>query len=151
VLEYLNVPHDIELRDPKRLTLRAQVKNEDVAEGAPDRIVGEAETAQQSSASATVAHPETKLVPAVYSPPENSAAPATVVAPAPARGTIVLDAVGGIAIPDFHGKSLRACLEQAQAIGLELEVSGSGMAQSQSPAAGARIPPGGHVTVRFGR
>jgi cell division protein FtsI (penicillin-binding protein 3) len=152
VLEYLNVPHDIEFRDPKRLNLRAQVKSEDVTEGAADRIVGEAETAQQSSVPATVTHPETKLVPAAYSPTDNSAAaPATVVAPAPARGTIVLDAVGGVAVPDFHGKSLRACLEQAQAAGIELEVSGSGIAQSQSPAAGARIPPGGHVTVRFGR
>lgn len=153
VLEYLNVQHDIELRDPKRLTLRAQVKNEDVAEGAADRIVGEAETAQQSSVPATVAHPETKLVPAAYSPQENPAAPASATASTstPARGTIVLDAVGGIAVPDFHGKSLRACLEQAQASGIELEVSGSGIAQAQSPAAGARIPPGGHVTVRFGR
>jgi hypothetical protein len=34
---------------------------------------------------------------------------------------------------------------------LELEISGSGVGQTQSPGAGARIPPGGHVSVVFGR
>jgi cell division protein FtsI (penicillin-binding protein 3) len=71
-----------------------------------------------------------------------------------ARGgvdTVVLDVAGGVQVPDFSGKSLRAALEQAEQEGLELEVSGSGVAQTQSPAAGSHIPHGGHVSVRFGR
>src|SRR5207302_7149348 len=33
VLAYLNVPHDVEFQDPKRLMLRAKIEDEDVAEG----------------------------------------------------------------------------------------------------------------------
>jgi hypothetical protein len=68
-----------------------------------------------------------------------------------ARGTVVLDVGGKVAVPDFHGKALRAALEEAESAGIELEVSGSGVGQAQSPPAGARISPGGHVSVRFGR
>lgn len=64
---------------------------------------------------------------------------------------MVLDVAGGIEVPDFSGKPLRAALEEAQGAGIELEVSGSGVAQTQSPPAGSHIPHGGHVSVRFGR
>jgi len=46
---------------------------------------------------------------------------------------------------------LRSALEEAESAGIELEVSGSGVGQAQSPSAGARIAPGGHVSVVFGR
>jgi cell division protein FtsI (penicillin-binding protein 3) len=69
----------------------------------------------------------------------------------PAKGTVVLDVAGGVEVPDFEGKSLRAALEQAENAGIELEVSGSGIAQAQSPPAGSHIPHGGHVSVRFGK
>ena len=63
----------------------------------------------------------------------------------------MLDVAGGVLVPDFKGKSLRAALEAAEEAGLELDVNGSGVGQEQSPAAGSRIPPGGHVSVRFSR
>jgi hypothetical protein len=56
-----------------------------------------------------------------------------------------------VLVPDFHGKTLRSALEVAESAGLELEVNGSGVGRDQTPPAGARIPPGGHVTVRFTR
>jgi PASTA domain len=56
-----------------------------------------------------------------------------------------------VLVPDFRGKSLRLALEEAESAGLELEISGSGVGQEQSPPAGSRMPPGGHVNVRFGR
>ena len=71
--------------------------------------------------------------------------------PEQARGTVVLDVAGGVLVPDFRGKSLRTALEEAESAGLELEVNGSGVGLDQSPAAGSRIPPGGHVSVHFGR
>jgi beta-lactam-binding protein with PASTA domain len=67
------------------------------------------------------------------------------------RGTVVLDVAGGVQVPDFRGKSLRSALEEAESAGIELEVNGSGVGREQSPAAGSRIPPGGHVSVVFGR
>jgi len=156
VLGYLGVPHDIDFRDPKRLLLKAQAKDADMAEGSPDRVVGEAEPALQNVAPAPAApitqpRSDAKLVPATFTHPSSPAPPRTITPPAPPHGTIVLDVDGGVLVPDFHGKPLRTCLEQAQSAGLELEVNGSGVAQSQSPAAGSRVPPGGHVVVRFGR
>ena len=67
------------------------------------------------------------------------------------RATLVLDVTGGVLVPDFRGKSLRTALEEADAAGIELEVSGSGVGQEQLPLAGSKVPPGGHVSVRFGR
>jgi len=73
-------------------------------------------------------------------------------APLPANGTVVLDVEqGGIAVPSFLGKSVRSAIEIAQANGFDLEIVGSGIAQDQSPAAGAHVPSGAKITVRFGR
>jgi beta-lactam-binding protein with PASTA domain len=70
----------------------------------------------------------------------------------PANGTVVLDVEqGGIAVPSFLGKSVRSAIEIAEANGLDLEIVGSGAAQDQSPAAGAHVPSGTKITVRFGR
>jgi cell division protein FtsI (penicillin-binding protein 3) len=161
VLGYLGVPHDIDFRDPKRLLLKTEAKDSDMAEGSLDRVANEAEPATPA---ATATPPATeppdkgaskkdpRLVPASY-PPTSTAptrTPSPAAAPA-ARETIVLDVGGGVLVPDFRGKPLRTCLEQAQSAGLELEVSGSGVAQSQSPPAGSRVPHGGHVVVQFGR
>src|SRR5207302_1708945 len=42
ILSYLNVSHDTEFQDPRRMTLRAQIKSDEMVEGAPDRILAEA-------------------------------------------------------------------------------------------------------------
>jgi cell division protein FtsI (penicillin-binding protein 3) len=71
---------------------------------------------------------------------------------APLRGTVVLDVEqGGIEVPSFTGKTVRAAIEAAQGAGLELEAVGSGVARQQSPAAGAHVTAGAHITVQFGR
>jgi cell division protein FtsI (penicillin-binding protein 3) len=70
----------------------------------------------------------------------------------PSNGTVVLDVEqGGIAVPSFLGKSVRSAIEIAEASGLDLEIVGSGIAQDQSPAAGAHVASGTKITVRFGR
>jgi cell division protein FtsI (penicillin-binding protein 3) len=80
----------------------------------------------------------------------NSVANASV--PPPASGTVVLDVEpGGIVVPSFAGKSVRSAIELAEASGLDLEIVGSGLAQEQSPAAGARVTGGTTITVKFGR
>lgn len=174
VLAYMNVPHDVELQDPKRMWLRAHTKEDEVYEAAPDYIASEQE---HGDTPAPAASPQTQTpvtpLPAqdlrlrtvtaaskstsgpsassIASPPAAMVQPASFKAPEPQRGTVVLDVAGGTLVPDFRGKSLRTALEEAESVGLELEVSGSGVGQDQSPAAGSRIPPGGHVSVHFGR
>ncbi|HJX84208.1 MAG TPA: penicillin-binding transpeptidase domain-containing protein, partial [Candidatus Angelobacter sp.] len=159
VLGYLGVPHDVAFRDPQRLMLRAQAKDADLVEGSTDRIASEAEPATAPLVAATPPQTQTdaELVPATYtSAPAPARQPEPVrqtaaAVPVPARGTIVLDAGGGVVVPDFRGKPLRTCLEEAESAGIELDATGSGVAQTQSPPAGSRIPHGGQVSVRFGR
>jgi cell division protein FtsI (penicillin-binding protein 3) len=169
VLAYLNVPHDVDLRDPKHLWARKHAKDVDSSEVAPDYIASQEGNSEGPAAplpaTPTPSNPEMKTVAAATSKPEsqpaiavntNAAAAATAQqtapkAPEPPQGTVVLDVAGGVLVPDFKGKPLRSALEAAEEAGLELDVSGSGVGQSQSPPAGSRIPPGGHVAVAFGR
>jgi cell division protein FtsI (penicillin-binding protein 3) len=175
VLGYLNVPHDVELQDKRRLQLRAKARDEVMTEAAPDHIAdqsvpAEALPAGQESHAATttkVASADVHSVPdltanAAPAPPtattkptvsKTTTNPSPVITPvsAPVRGTLVFDTAGGALVPDFRGMPVRSALEQAQAAGIELEVSGSGVGREQSPEAGAKLPPGGHVMVRFSR
>ncbi|MGA6980032.1 MAG: penicillin-binding protein 2 [Candidatus Sulfotelmatobacter sp.] len=69
----------------------------------------------------------------------------------PATGTVVLDVEqGGIEVPSFVGKTVRAAVEAAEAAGLELEAVGSGVGRQQSPLAGTHVAAGTNVTVQFG-
>jgi len=158
VLAYWNVPHDVEVQDTKHFLLRAKAKEQDVTDASPDHIAVEAEQvgvpAPDPKAIAPQTKTEVKTVASATSAPTASPASSSASAPISStdeRGTVVLDVAGGVEVPDFSGKPLRAALEEAQDAGIELEVSGSGVAQTQSPAAGSRIPHGGHVSVRFGR
>jgi cell division protein FtsI (penicillin-binding protein 3) len=70
----------------------------------------------------------------------------------PSSGTIVLEVEqGGIIVPSFAGKSVRAAIEIAAGSGLDLDVMGSGLAQQQEPAAGSHVAAGSKVVVRFAR
>jgi cell division protein FtsI (penicillin-binding protein 3) len=70
----------------------------------------------------------------------------------PSSGTVVLDVEqGGIVVPSFLGKSVRAAIEMAQETGLDLDAVGSGLARQQSPAPGSHVASGSQVTVKFGR
>jgi len=72
--------------------------------------------------------------------------------PASPSGTVVLDVEqGGIVVPSFLGKSVRSAIELAQSSGLDLDVIGSGLAQEQSPQAGAHVSAGSRITVKFWR
>jgi cell division protein FtsI (penicillin-binding protein 3) len=54
-------------------------------------------------------------------------------------------------VPDFSGKPVRAVAEQAAAMGLAVELSGSGVARQQSPPPGTPLAAGTRVTVEFER
>jgi cell division protein FtsI (penicillin-binding protein 3) len=174
VLAYMNVPHDVELQDPRRMWLRTHTKEDEISEAAPDYIAsaqGNADTPDDQSSSpqqppapapiqqdpklrtvaATSKSASGPTAPSITTAPVATVQPASFKAPEQPHGTVVLDVAGGVLVPDFHGKSLRVALEEAESAGLELEVNGSGVGQDQSPAAGSRIPPGGHVSVHFGR
>ena len=174
VLEYLHVPHDMQL-PPNRQVWLAQnkVKDSDLDESSPDHLGSSlelADTGSLESAPAPPAPPQTAkpsaaqgaVVPAamrtkdsvreVVSKPASPASGASEPAQAPSNETVVLDVEqGGIEVPSFIGKSVRASLELAEDTGLELNLAGSGIAREQSPAPGTHVTAGSRVLVKFGR
>jgi len=66
-------------------------------------------------------------------------------------GTSALTEESGPTVPNFRGKTVRAVVEQASAMGLPLLVDGSGIARAQIPAPGAVLPAGERVRVEFAR
>ena len=179
VLEYLHVPHDVELPASRQvLFARRNAKEDDLAESSPDHLGSALEVADNTAADPA---PPTHTIPSKPSPevaaafvvpaalrsrdPEASTnwerkqttaaevkQAATVPEHLPSSGTVVLDVEqGGIVVPSFVGKSVRSAIELAEENGLDLEAVGSGLAREQSPMAGSHIPAGSRVTVRFGR
>ena len=68
-----------------------------------------------------------------------------------ANGSVVVDAGARVAVPSFTGSALRNVVETAAGLGLRVEPVGSGLAREQAPAAGAMVPLGTEVVVRFTR
>ncbi len=164
VLAYLNVPHDVELRSPQRQLLRAaaQVKDDEIAESSPDRFGGTLAPEEENPPTAPVAAapaPVASVRPASFTQrtaPARQPTPPPLAAPPLAEppvtgGTVVVDMEGGAVVPSFVGKPLRQVIELAQESGIEVDVSGSGVARQQAPAPGTRIPAGAHVAVRLAR
>ncbi len=175
-LEYMHVPHDIEPKNQaQRLSLLASAKNDDAVEtdsdhlGAPllqdndDATVQQpTKTGQHPVRPATPPTNVAKVVdasagivtPAPSPPPGDAPATLPTTGPTPTevsagKGTVVLNVDGGVVVPSFMGKSLRAAVEVAQQSGLEINVLGSGIARQQSPLPGAHLLSGQKVTVQF--
>ncbi len=57
----------------------------------------------------------------------------------------------GPRVPNFRGKTMRAVVEEAAALGLRVSLDGSGIARAQHPAAGSALREGERVRVEFAR
>ena len=165
VLEYLHVPHDLEVKSPQRQALIASAKDEDVDDssdhlGAP---LQEDETLAANPSSASPKPPMQTLslsAPAMASAEKPSTNEITVAQASPPpqpplpqstpNATVVLDVDSGVVVPSFLGKPLRSAVEIAQRSGLEINAVGSGVAREQWPAPGSHLASGQHITVRFG-
>ena len=66
-------------------------------------------------------------------------------------GGVVIDASRRVAVPSFMGYSLRTSVEKADNAGLRVQPIGNGLAKDQAPAAGAMVPAGTEVVIRFAR
>jgi len=168
VLEYMHVPHDLQL-PPNRQVWLAQnkVKDSDLDESSPDHLGSTLDVADATPADTTPLPAQPKppaaqvaVVSAALREKEPAARTAAIPisaksetpAPEPSNGTVVLDVEqGGIEVPSFIGKSVRGAIETAQDSGLELNPVGSGIAREQTPAAGSHVTAGSRVLVKFGR
>ncbi len=170
VLEYLHVPHDVDIPSERQLLLASKsVSAKDLEEGSPDRLGAPLDIPSDDTATVPPAVPVTAssredrqgdfaVHPAAAVSAEAVAAPASKLegkapdAPAglPSSGTVVLDVEqGGIVVPSFLGKPLRAAIETAQNSGIEIDAIGDGVARDQSPPAGSHVAAGARVEVRF--
>jgi cell division protein FtsI (penicillin-binding protein 3) len=62
-----------------------------------------------------------------------------------------LQDLAGPRVPNFQGKTVRNVIQQAAALGIPVEFTGSGVARAQAPEPGMILPTGSSVRVQFGR
>jgi len=176
VLEYLHTQHDVELPASRQLLMAARkVKAEDLEESSPDHLGdtlevadnGPAEPAPPSTPASVPMEPKPspdvhegqllaaasrEPLPISGEPPRPGTMATSVPEKMPSSGTVVLEVEqGGIVVPSFVGKSVRAAIEAAQEAGLELDAVGSGMGHDQNPVPGSHVAAGTHVLVHFER
>jgi len=174
ILEYLHTPHDVELPASRQMLLaQRHTADDDTPEGSPDRLGETLDTTDAELSDKTPpvkpapepggivqaamrqyesASPATEPRKPSPSPAGNQASATPTPAPHSLSGTVVLDVEqGGIVVPSFLGKSVRAAIELAEENNLDLDAVGSGLGQDQSPAPGSHVAAGTRITVRFGR
>jgi cell division protein FtsI (penicillin-binding protein 3) len=175
VLEYLAVPHDIDLRRHRALSKAdLQVREDDAHEQSADiKALYAAANDLPSDDPLRGGGPDalralpSQPAPVATSPAQSNVKPATaVLAKAPATAsqpsavppqtasqpTTVIVADGKkLRVPSLIGLPVRKVIEQAAAAGLEVEITGNGTVREQAPAPGAMVAPGTKIVVRCGR
>lgn len=151
VLAYLNVPHDAEIKsDSQRQTILAKLKDEDFSDG-DDQHVGEPLETEADSAPSGAPGKPGGVMKASMRETTPDLPPLPNPNPAPAQGTVILNAEDGQTVPSLVGMPLRNAVAKAQESGFELAILGSGIAREQSPAPGTKLPVGSKIAVRFTR
>jgi len=171
VLEYLGVPHDIDLRPTNSASKKGPPVGEDDAaeEGANIQALYDAANDLPSddplhAAANTPAVPAAAPAGNSTAGPNSGAQPGngatqaaqppagqTQSAPHPAGNKVVISDGGELTVPMLLGLSVRQVIEAAGSAGLEVEITGSGTAREQAPAAGTRVSPGTKIVVRCAR
>jgi cell division protein FtsI (penicillin-binding protein 3) len=176
VLEYLGVPHDIDLRPAKTTGKPAKpVTEDDAAEdqadiqalyeaandlpsddplrNQPAQPAAKAEAAKPAIREETVPPADKPSGPATPQP--SSAAvqpPQQAPNPAPQTSkTITLPDPARIHVPSLVGLPIRQVIEQAAGTGLQVQIVGNGTCRQQAPEPGSMVPPGTKIVVRCGR
>ena len=161
-LEYLGVPHDVEIHAVKPSTKTPSPQDlepeqehtgdvnalmaamNDLPQDDPLReAVNEARTAQFSK---TVVKVNTRATAKLDSPAPASPQPT----PPPELLAVSLPA-GNVRVPSLIGMPVRQVVEQAAIAGLNLQVTGRGLVRSQEPAPGTPVPTGTQLIVHCAR
>jgi cell division protein FtsI (penicillin-binding protein 3) len=174
VLEYLSVPHDVEVRAPKTpLKAPKAEKAVDEDDGNADQVEVNALFAAANDLpaddplrQAQPVAPQSAPAPAPQSPAiatvgaatgatgaENAlSAPDAAPSPPPERPNYVTISDGKkLSVPTLVGLPIRTVIEMTAAAGLQVQISGSGTVREQAPAPGTQVPSGTKIIVRCGR
>jgi cell division protein FtsI (penicillin-binding protein 3) len=180
VLEYLGVPHDIDVQPPKAAGKKKpeQVAEDDAADhiGDIDALFAAANDLPSDDplrAGVNPTHSDGQAVaqsarPAASRDTSLAAGPAAKGVrgaqtrfPAPqftaqeamavAPATVTVSDAKRLQVPSLIGLPVRKVIEQAAAAGLAVQITGNGSVREQAPAAGAMVAPGTQIVVRCGR
>jgi len=143
-LGYLTVPQDNPSRWPQVMTsppvgARGQKRGDFTGFPPSDRGLPGAASSPVHSASYAQGPSSGGL--ALERPPEGGVA----------SSVVVLGDGPLVTVPDFSGWATRRVAEECERLGLDLNVSGTGLAAGQNPVAGMKVPSGTRVWVRMAR
>jgi cell division protein FtsI (penicillin-binding protein 3) len=175
-LEYLGVPHDIDVQAPRSKAKPEPAIAEDDAQQQDDvntmyaainDLPGDdplrAEPVQQSAAAQAAAPPAKPPGNQQVNPPVkegavqtashgNQPAPSQSASPSqPMAKAVTVSDARQLKVPSLVGLPVRKVIEQAAAAGLEVQISGSGTVKEQAPAAGTMVAAGTQIAVRCAR
>jgi cell division protein FtsI (penicillin-binding protein 3) len=161
VLEYLGVPHDIEVRSVNTASKKESPITEDDAGEQPKDIQALYEAANDLPSDDPLRKAPQQSVPQVALsaaaqtpaaiPPKPSAAPAPAAQQQPAaqsKPSTVVVASKMVPVPSLTGMPIRQVIVQAEAAGFDVEIAGNGTARQQMPAPGTMVPQGTKIVVR---
>ena len=171
VLEYLGVQHDIDLRPADLASKKdapiteddtpAQEENiqalydaaNDLPSDDPLRASTDKAAPPSSPASSQAANSPAPPKTSASSGPSPSAPAPSHPQPAPSSpaSTVVIADAGKLRVPSLIGLPIREIIEQAAGAGLQVEITGDGIAREQAPAPGTMVPPGTKIVVRCAR
>jgi cell division protein FtsI (penicillin-binding protein 3) len=166
VLEYLGVPHDIDLRPAAPQPKSPPVKEDDNPQNQQDIQAlydaandlpsddplrpAPAQSASQPAAESAASVSSAKPASASAQPP-SAAQPPQVRSPQKATTVVALPESTRLRVPSLVGLPVRQVIEQADAAGLEVQIIGNGTSRQQAPDPGVMVPPGTKIVVRCGR
>jgi len=174
VLEYLAVPHDIDVRAVKPPSKADKPVTEDDAAASTGDITALYAAANDlpsddplRGGASQAAAPAQPVAPVAEDKDKSGSAQATSGTSQPAASqaskqdlqasaqqtaaTVIVDESKKLRVPSLIGLPVRKVIEQAAAAGLPVQVSGSGTVREQAPAAGTLVAPGTQIVVRCGR
>jgi len=171
ILEYLSVPHDIDLRRHRTLSKTDLQVREDDSHAQNSDINALYAAANDLPSDDPLRGGGPVTLHALPSQPSISAQPASATAnsasgkaippqlvatnpPAssqPATATVIIASEKSLRVPALIGLPVRKVIEQAAAAALEVQISGNGTVREQAPAAGTMVAPGTKIVVRCGR
>jgi cell division protein FtsI (penicillin-binding protein 3) len=164
VLEYLGVPHDIDIKQPKTPSKPQKPVHEDDEDNAPDinslfaavNDLPDDDPLRQpqqpdplaSTPVALVADPKPISVASDAPDPDP---PSPVPPPSAPPRKVIMTADGQRKVPELVGLPIRKVIETAALAGLEVQITGSGTVREQAPAAGSVVGPTTRIVVRCSR
>jgi cell division protein FtsI (penicillin-binding protein 3) len=163
ILEYLGVPHDVDIREPKPPAKPAKPAHEDDQDNEPD-INALFAAVNDLPADDPLREPVAQAAPQVQTPPDAAPAvaqaktttsapelpvkPVQVALSPPSQVVVNPDQ---LKVPTLIGMPVRKVIETVAVAGLEVQVMGSGTVREQAPAAGSMVGPGTRIVVRCSR